>query len=605
MNFSEAKWNPEDNTIRNSNIYKAYSELEHENYQEFYQWSSDCRESFWELTSKKLNIKFKNDPSQFLNTQDGNETAHWLYGSKLNIAESCFDLQTKIPAIIYQESPDSPLKELSHQELHKLCCQIANGLKDLNLNTGDAIAIDMPMTVEAVAIYLGAILAGMKVVTVADSFSPEEIKVRLDISDTKYVFTTDSYKRAGKVIKLYDKVKQAGDYFCIVISDDKQKLIGKDLIWSSFLSSKTNFEAHIANPEDTMTILFSSGTTGNPKAIPWNHITPIKSASDGFYHHNIQKRDRVCWPTNLGWMMGPWLVFASLINKASIALSYDTPLGEDFGKFVQNAKVTMLGVVPSLVRVWKSSQCMEKLDWSNIKCFSSTGECSNPEDMSYLMDLAGNKPVIEYCGGTETGGGYITGTVVQPCIPGTFSTPALGGGFVILDENNKESSQGEVFLEAPILGLSNRLLNRDHHKVYYEGCPKINGKTLRRHGDQIEKLPNGYFKAHGRMDDAMNLGGIKVSSTQIEETINKLSFVKESAAVGVPPKQGGPDRLVMCIVLDEEISLEEALKETQMTVKKKINPLFKVTECVFYDSLPRTASNKVMRRKLRDELRNR
>jgi len=601
MNSFNYKWQPNKELLLNSNIAQAMKELGIDSYEEFYKWSNQQRTEFWESTLKRLNIQFSQHSNEILNTADGYEKAHWFSGSKLNITDSCFTSSEDNIAIIHQTGPNEPLVKTTYKELREICSQIANGLECLGLKKGDPIAIDMPMTLEAVAIYLGSIMAGLQVVTVADSFTPDEIKVRLDIAKVKYVFTVDSYSRSGKEIELYRKVKNAGKYTCIVICNSDEGILKEDFRWHNFLSNKKTYKSHQADPEDTITILFSSGTTGNPKAIPWNHTTPIKSSSDGHYHHDIQEGNVVCWPTNLGWMMGPWLVFATLINKGTIALYYDSPLDQPFGKFVQDTKVNMLGVVPSLVRVWKNSSYMEDLDWKSIKCFSSTGECSNPNDMAYLMDLAENKPVIEYCGGTETGGGYITGTVVQKAIPGTFTTPALGGGFYILDEDNQEADIGEVFLDAPIPGLSTILLNRDHHSVYYEGCPEINGKLLRRHGDQIEKLSNGYFKAHGRIDDSMNLGGIKVSSSQIEETVNKLDFVKESAAIGIPPEGGGPDRLVLCIVPATEVDLEKVLKETQLVVKKKINPLFKVSECHFYESLPRTASNKVMRRKLRSE----
>ena len=602
MNSLTYKWQPTQKLIENSNIFRTMKEKGIVDYKAFYQWSISQKVEFWKTTLNNLNISFSKAAEQILDLCDGAEQAHWLKGSKLNIADSCFNSPDQAVALIYQSSPDSKLTKVTYKQLNELSNQVANGLIALGLKKLDSIAIDMPMTLEAIAIYLGTIKAGLSVVTVADSFTAEEIKVRLDIAQVKYVFTVDSYMRSGKKVELYERVKSAGDYNCIVIQNMDSELSSKDLTWQQFLSENKTFSSIQADPEDTITILFSSGTTGNPKAIPWNHITPIKSASDGYYHHDIQAGDVVCWPTNLGWMMGPWLVFATLINKGTIALYYDSPLTQDFGKFIQNAKVNMLGVVPSLVRAWKSSQCMESFDWHSIKCFSSTGECSNPDDMSYLMDLAGNKPVIEYCGGTETGGGYITGTIIQPSIPGTFTTPALGGNFHILDENNKATSLGEVFLEPPILGLSNTLLNRDHHEAYYQGCPKVDNKVLRRHGDQIERLSNGYYKAHGRVDDSMNLGGIKVSSTQIEETVNTLDFVKESAAIGIPPEGGGPDRLVLCLVLARNINNDKALSETQNLVKSKINPLFKVTECIFYDKLPRTASNKVMRRKLRQDL---
>ena len=123
--------------------------------------------------------------------------------------------------------------------------------------------------------------------------------------------------------------------------------------------------------------------------------------------------------------MGPWLVFAALINRATIALYNDAPVGETFGRFVQDAKVTMLGVVPTLVRTWRASRCMEDCDWSSVRCLSSTGEASNPEDMFYLSWLAGFKPIIEYCGGTEIGGAYISSSVVQPNVAGLFPRPRL------------------------------------------------------------------------------------------------------------------------------------------------------------------------------------
>ena len=110
--------------------------------------------------------------------------------------------------------------------------------------------------------------------------------------------------------------------------------------------------------------------------------------------------------------MGPWLVYAALMNKAAMALFSGAASTRKFAEFVEDAGVTMLGLVPSLVSVWRRTGCLDGLDWSQIRAFSSSGECSNPHDMLYLMSRAGYKPVIEYCGGTEIGGAYITGTVV-------------------------------------------------------------------------------------------------------------------------------------------------------------------------------------------------
>ncbi len=595
-------WKPSKETIEKSNIYKMMQQHGFDKYDDFWKWSVREKELFWAETVQNLGIQFQEKYTAILNTSEGVAHAKWLYNSKLNIVDACFQNEENSIAIIYQNEAGE-LQKITQQQLLSLVNQIANGFIEIGLKTGDRIAIDMPMTVEAVAIYLAGIKAGMPIVTVADSFTANEIEVRFKITNPKVVFTQDVILRNGKELPLYAKLVAINAPKTIVIktSEEKNNLRENDSYWNDFLSDKTTFESVIQNPDDIITILFSSGTTGAPKAIPWTHTTPIKCASDGYYHQDIHTNDVVCWPTNLGWMMGPWLVFATLINKATIALYNGAPMGEGFGAFVQNANVTMLGVIPSFVKHWKNSGCMDQFNWGAIKCFSSTGEVSNPAEMEYLMQLANNKPVIEYCGGTEIGGGYVTSTVVQPNIASTFSTQALGGEFVLLNEENERSTKGELFLIPPIVGLSTNLLNKNHFEVYYKDTPTYNGKLLRRHGDALEQLENGYYKAQGRIDDAMNLGGIKVSSIQIEAVVNQLEFIKEAVAIAVSPRGGGPSNLVIFYVEnDSELTLEEKLLQTKKSIQQQLNPLFKVSDLVKIDEIPRTASNKVMRRKLRE-----
>ena len=595
-------WKPSKKIIETSNIYKMMQTNSFNNYQDFWKWSVTNKEVFWKSTIQNLNIQLAENYSTILDISKGVENAEWLKNGRLNIVDSCFQNEDEAVALIYQNE-DNSIQNITQKELLRLVNKIANSLVELGLKSGDKIAIDMPMTLEAVAIYLAGIKAGLPIVTIADSFTPNEIEVRLKITKPALIFTQDVIKKGVKKLPLFQKIKDANAPKAVVIKTSKENcnLRNGDLYWNDFLSTKTEFKTVIQNPEDLITILFSSGTTGEPKAIPWTHITPIKCASDGYYHQDIHKNDVVCWPTNLGWMMGPWLVFAALINKASIALYYGTPSDAGFGKFIQDSKVTMLGVIPSFVKYWENSKCMEQFNWNSIKCYSSTGEVSNPSEMDYLMKLANNKPIIEYCGGTEIGGGYVTSTVVQPNIASTFSTQALGGEFVLLNESNNKSDKGELFLIPPILGLSNTLLNRDHFNVYYKGTPKYEGKLLRRHGDQLERLENGYYKMHGRVDDAMNLGGIKVSSIQIETVLNTLEFVKESAAIAVSPKNGGPSELIVYYTENpSKFSIEEKFNLAKKNIKNQLNPLFKLTDLVKIDTLPRTASNKVMRRKLRE-----
>ncbi len=300
-------------------------------------------------------------------------------------------------------------------------------------------------------------------------------------------------------------------------------------------------------------------------------------------------------------MMGPWLIYAALLNDAALALCDEAPIGAEFVEFVADAGVTMLGVVPSLVATWRAGDLLAEVDWTGIRCFSSTGEASKPDDMEFLMAAAGGRPVIEYCGGTEIGGGYIAGTMLQPAVASTFTTPTLGLDMVLVDEAGRRAEEGEVLLVPPSIGLSNRLINRDHDEVYYDTDLPDLGVPLRRHGDHMARLSNGYWRALGRVDDTMNLGGIKVSSAELERTVEKVAKVAEVAAVAVPPPGGGPDRLVVYVVPEPGSDPDPEILKTAMQaeVSAHLNPLFKVYDVVVIGELPRTASAKVMRRSLR------
>jgi acetyl-CoA synthetase len=347
-------------------------------------------------------------------------------------------------------------------------------------------------------------------------------------------------------------------------------------------------------------ILFSSGTTGEPKAIPWTHLTAIKSAMDGHFHHDIHQNDIVAWPTNLGWMMGPWLIFATLINDATMALYDDAPTGRGFIDFVRTAGVTVLGFVPSIVAAWRASGALDGAGWSEVRLLSSSGEASVPEDYAWLMQIAGGLPVIEYCGGTEIGGGYISGTVLHEAVPATFTTPVLGLDVRILDDENRPSDNGEMYVVPPSFGLSQELLGRDHDEVYYSGVPESD-VPLRRHGDHMERLPNGYYRALGRIDDTMNLGGVKVSSAELERVVGVVDGVAEVAAVGVQPPGGGPSRLVIYACPEPGVQADPGAWKLlmQQAIRSELNPLFKIEDVIAVDVLPRTASAKVMRRELR------
>lgn len=277
----------------------------------------------------------------------------------------------------------------------------------------------------------------------------------------------------------------------------------------------------------------------------------------------------MAWPTNLGWMMGPWLLF-QLINGATVGLFNGVTSTEGFCQFVEEAEISMLGVVPSLVKSWQARNATQNCDWSKVRKFSSTGEASDPLVYLWLMSrVPGYAPVMEYCGGTEIGGSFLSSTMVQPNVPSMFSSPVLGSQILAIDTEGTVmedsayrggadgASSGELVILPPSIGLSTKLLNRVHLDVYYKGMPTgPNGEVLRRHGDEVEFVRSSlhlaeddredccpYFRALGRCDDTMNIGGIKVGSVEIERVCNLVEEVQETAAIAVSGPHGGPSKL--------------------------------------------------------------
>jgi len=601
-------WAPSQKRIEASNAWQLMAERGFTHFDELHRWSVKHRGDFWQTVIDRLGIVFDRDPETVLDLTNGPTNPTWLAGARLNITDSCFRPDDCVIAIVQGSEGRDADTYLTYGELRTLANRVANGLRENGFDPGARIALYMPMTIECVAAYLGIVRAGCAVISIADSFAPNEIRRRLEISEADGIITVDEFSRGGRTIAMYDKVCEATDLPTIVINDEESTfplLRRNDLLWSDFLGDTAPFPSATTDPAAVTNILFSSGTTGDPKAIPWNHLTPIKCGMDGHFHQDIRPGSVVCWPPNIGWMMGPWLIYATLLNRGCLALYEGLPTGSDFASFIERAGVSMLGVVPSLVRAWRETGACDEADWSRIQTFSSTGEPSDRHDYLWLASLTGHRaPVIEYCGGTEIGGGYVTGTVVQPASPSTFTTPALGLDLVILDVEHHPvapDQEGEVYLIPPSIGLSQTLLNRNHEQVYHADCPTGPlGEVLRRHGDQLARLPGGFFRAQGRADDTMNLGGIKVSSLELERVMDHHPAVSESAAVAVRPGGEGAEKLVVFAIADDAADPDQLLAEFRRLIAKELNPLFKIHDLVLVDSLPRTASNKLMRRKLRD-----
>ena len=609
-------WTPEKYTIT-SNLKHWMQMLDINGYADFYQWSVENRTAFWETAVKNIPVVFDKHYSAVLEQTEDPDKSTWFKDAAFNIVDSCFQAAPAQTAIYFQAEGSRTITKISFDELHHKVRSYAAGFTKQGFAAHDRIVLYLPFSIEAIAVYLGLIYIGAEPVLVSDSFSAAELKKRIEIIQAKAVLTIDSYVYAEKTIQVLTKVLEANPPAIILHTTDKNSKAaairnnGSDVLLSDLETTPADtFTSYKHSSKDIISILFSSGTTKEPKALPWLATTPIKCATDGKLLQDIHEGDVVTWTSGMGWMMAPWLIFASLLNKASIAVYNGAYSKKEFIDFTVQTKVTVLGTIPSVVKSWRAQQFEPIADW-HVRIFSSTGEPSDTEDYLYLCYLNGFKaPIIEYCGGTEIGGGYLSSVVELPNVLCHFNTPALGSALILVDPNKNIITQqgtGEVFLIPPAIGLSQQILNKNHREEYYSDLPEIKGyPLLRKHGDGYTMdTYQGirFYKSTGRTDDTMNLGGIKISAIEIEAVVNKHAAVFESAAVAYQEANGGPEKLALFVQTKNPINDVTLLQqELQKIIQAQLNPLFRISMLILKQSFPRTASNKLMRKDLRKEV---
>ena len=428
-------------------------------------------EFYWRKMLSSLRIRFEKTPQKMLSRKGKDENVTWLPGAELNIAQSCFAQRRSADVVLIWQSEEGEIQRMKRSELLHKVRQISICLNAAGFRSGDVIALGAPMTAETVCLYLGIIWAGCVVLPIEHSLRAEDVDARLNFSKAKGIFINDESWEEEPHPTLFEKLLLRNGPRAIVLKMKPSKrhlLRQEDFNWDSFIelapvaAQAPGYEPAIHDIAQPTHIFLSKTSDGALKSVSWNQATPIKLAADGWAHHDIRIGDVISWPAYFSEMMGPWSIYASLLNGATLALFEGQPKKRSFGQFVQAARVNILGVTPSFVKAWRDSSCMSGLHWAEIKCFSSEKSVSHEEDMHWLMALADYKPVITYCGDIENGGGYAAGSMMQPQAPGTCSTKTLGVEFQIVNENGLATSQGQLLVTQPILGSSGVSQNMSH-----------------------------------------------------------------------------------------------------------------------------------------------
>lgn len=621
-------WQPTEEIIERAQLSKFMKFCGVDSFAEIYKRSIEDVASFTESLLNFLDIKFAPPYTQILDTAHGIEWSRWCVGGGLNIAARCVDywLDKDVvnqPAIIW-EGEEGTMRTLTYAELAREVEHCAAGLRACGFKKGDAIGIHLPMMPETIIALMALARIGAIAVPVFSGYGATAIETRLHEAEAKALITCDAFPRRGKAthakkiaVEAVARCPSVEKVFVVarmnlenISLDDK-----RDMLWSKLLElgareiSKDENASRIepTDAEDTLLIIYTSGTTGRPKGIAHTHCGfPIKAAQDMCFGTDVGTGTRISWLTDIGWMMGPWLIYGTLILGGIIVLydgAPDYPAPDRMWQFVAKHKVEALGISPTLVRALAAhgDELPARHDLSSLRLFASTGEPWNPAPWLWLFEKVGKSriPIINYSGGTEISGGILMGNPLLPAKPCSFSAPCPGIAADVVDENGNSvgaNTVGELVIRQPWIGMARGFWKNPERylETYWRRFP---GVWV--HGDWASFDADGHWYIHGRSDDTLKIAGKRVGPAEVESILVSHDAVIEAAAIGVPDEKKGTALIAFC-VLTSDAKGDDRLAETlRELIGAELGKPLRPEKVLFVKSLPRTRNAKVMRRVIR------
>ena len=591
-----------------------------EEYKKLWKQSIEDMEGFWGEQAKSLDW-FK--PYDKVWEKTDLFPGKWFVGGKLNVSYNCIDRHIKAgrgesTAIIWEADEPGEVRTFTYNELKKEVCKVANGMKKLGLKKGDRVTIWLPMLPELAIIMLACARLGVIHSIVFGGFSKEAVKDRIEDSDSRLLFTSDETARAGKtypkiadVVQIIDKVPTIEHVIVVKRTGNEVHHTDKDVWYDDFINGmEEDCDCEEMDSEDTLFILYTSGTTGKPKGV--KHTTAGYILYTSLTHRIVfnYKAGEIWYCTaDIGWITGhSYIVYGPLANGATTLMFEGVPTFPDVDRFWQiceEHKVTQFYTAPTAIRAIMryGDEHVNKHDLSSLKVLGTVGEPINPEAWTWYHRVVGKGkcPIVDTYWQTETGGFVMTPiATATPTKPGSCCLPFFGIKPVIYDlegEEVTEPDEGGYFcIQKPWPGMLRDVWGNTERFIStylerYPGCYYT--------GDGARRDEDGYYWILGRLDDVMKVSGHRIGTMEVESAIVSHPKVAEAAVAPFPHKIKGQAIWSYVTLMQGVEKTDELKKEIKLHVRKEIGPVFQPDVVQFADSLPKTRSGKIMRRILK------
>lgn len=612
-------WTPDERTLERSRLRRLIEQSGAGSYAGLLERTAHDPERYWSQVLDDLDLTWHQPYERIWDLACGKAWPRWFPGAGFNYVSSALDRHVAGEAAdrtaLIWEGDDGSVRILTFAELGSITNAVANALDGLGIGRGDRVGILLPMLPETVAVTLACGKIGAVFVPLFSGYGEEAIVTRLADCDARLLITADGFFRRGKQVPLKDVADRAmarlpGVEHCIVIRHTSTPCgwnADRDRWWHDMvLDDGAGAETVATAADEPYMILYTSGTTGRPKGSVHIHAGfPIKATHDLAYCFDVQADDTVFWLTDLGWMMGPWLIAGALTLGAAIVLLEGTPdhPGPDrLWRMVERHRITMLGLAPTAIRALMphGDAIVRVTDRSSLRALGSTGETWNPEPWRWFFEVVGEGrcPIINYSGGTETSGGIVSGFTTLPIKPCSFAGPIPGMVADVVDEAGKplRNGVGELVLREPWVGMTNGIWKDPdrYEKTYWSRFPDIWV-----HGDFAEIDGDGFWYIRGRSDDTLNVAGKRIGPAELESAAVAHPMVREAAAIGVPHATKGDAAIVFVIPVSDELPGDGLENEIRRSIGEQLGAALRPERVVFVGDLPRTRNAKIMRRVIR------
>ena len=600
-----------------------YSITNNELYHENYKQASNNPKQFWGELAKE-NFLWKKPWDSVLDFDFSIPKISWFDGAQLNITENCIDRHLKTnankTAIIFEPNDSNSSSEhISYKDLHERVNKFANVLKSRGIKKGDRVCIYLPMIPELAVSVLACARIGAIHSVVFAGFSSIALATRINDCDCRLLITSDGSYRGKKTIDLKGIVDEALESCPSVknvlvakrIDSDINMKEGRDQ-WLQPLLDDASIQCTpvVMDAEDPLFILYTSGSTGQPKGMV--HTTAGYMVYTAYTFKNVfqYKTDDIYWCTaDIGWITGhSYIVYGPLLNGATTVMFEGVPSYPDYGRFweiVEKHKVSQFYTAPTAIRALAKQDLsfVTSYDISSLKVIGTVGEPINEEAWQWYHKHIGQNrcPIVDTWWQTETGGILIS--PMPNCYEGkpTYATlPFVGVKPVLMDENGHEilesKAEGRLCIKYPWPSIARTIWgNHKRYKDTYFSAYKNYYFT----GDGALREENGHYRITGRVDDVIIVSGHNLGTAPIEDAINEHDQVAESAIVGFAHPIKG-NALYGYITLKNEYSNQTELQsEINQLITTHIGPIAKLDKMQFTNGLPKTRSGKIMRRILR------